>query len=94
MPRSARGSSRPVSDHDHGRDQTSAIGRERQLEGIVAARAHGVSKSRKPVLNAAGVHRLEHQEKLGAAAVARLLRRPTQTTLLHARPPAIFVGRF
>jgi DNA invertase Pin-like site-specific DNA recombinase len=47
--------------------------RERQLEGIKAAKARGVYKGRKPSIDAAEVRRLRHEEKLGPAAIARRL---------------------
>ena len=47
--------------------------RERQLEGIRAAKARGVYKGRKPSIDAAEVRRLHEQEKLGPAAIARRL---------------------
>jgi DNA invertase Pin-like site-specific DNA recombinase len=50
--------------------------RERQLEGIAAAKARGVykGKGRKPTIDAAEVRRLREEEKLGPAAIARRLR--------------------
>ena len=47
--------------------------RERQLEGIGAAKARGIYKGRKPSIDAAEVRRLRDEEKLGAAAIARHL---------------------
>ena len=49
--------------------------RERQREGIQAAKARGIYKGRKPSIDAAEVRRLrEHeQEKVGPAAIARRL---------------------
>jgi DNA invertase Pin-like site-specific DNA recombinase len=47
--------------------------RERQLEGIRAAKARGVYKGRKPSIDAAEVLRPHHEEKLGPAAIARRL---------------------
>ena len=47
--------------------------RERQLEGISAAKARGVYKGRKPSIDAGEVRRLRHDEKLGPAAIARRL---------------------
>jgi DNA invertase Pin-like site-specific DNA recombinase len=47
--------------------------RERQLEGIAAAKARGVYKGRKAVIDAAEVHRLYTAEKKGATAIAREL---------------------
>ena len=47
--------------------------RERQLEGISAAKARGVYKGRKPSIDAGEVRRLLDDEKLGPAAIARRL---------------------
>ena len=47
--------------------------RERQLEGISAAKARGACKGRQPSIDAAEVLRLRHDEKLGPAAIARRL---------------------
>ncbi len=49
--------------------------RERQREGIAAAEARGVyaDKGRKPSIDVAEGRRLKHQEKLGAAEIARRL---------------------
>ncbi len=47
--------------------------RERQLEGIRAARARGIYKGRKPSIDAAEVRRLREQEKLVPAIIARRL---------------------
>lgn len=47
--------------------------RERQLEGISAAKAGGVYKGRKPSIDAAEVMRLRSEEKLGPVAIARQL---------------------
>ena len=47
--------------------------RERQLEGISAAKARGVYKGRKPSIDDAEVIRLRREEKLGPAAIARRL---------------------
>jgi DNA invertase Pin-like site-specific DNA recombinase len=47
--------------------------RERQLEGIRAAKARGIYKGRKPSIDAAEVRRLREQEKLGPAAIAKRL---------------------
>ena len=44
--------------------------RERQLEGIAAARVRGVYKGRKPIINAAEVQRLSQDEKLSATEIA------------------------
>jgi DNA invertase Pin-like site-specific DNA recombinase len=47
--------------------------RERQLEGIGAAKAYGVYKGRKPSIDAGEFFRLRYVEKLGPAAIARRL---------------------
>jgi DNA invertase Pin-like site-specific DNA recombinase len=47
--------------------------RDRQLEGIAAAKTRGVNKGRKPSINTGEVRRLRHDEKLGPAAIARHL---------------------
>jgi DNA invertase Pin-like site-specific DNA recombinase len=47
--------------------------RERQLEGIAAAKARGVYRGRKPAADPAEVRRLRTEEGLGAAAIARRL---------------------
>lgn len=47
--------------------------RERQLEGIAAAKARGVYQGRKPRINADEVRRLYVDEKMGATAIARQL---------------------
>ena len=50
--------------------------RERQLEGIAAAKVRGVYKGRRrrrPVIDVAEVQRLSQEEKLGATAIARRL---------------------
>ena len=47
--------------------------RERQLEGINAAKARGVYKGRKPSIDAGEVLRLRREEKLGPAVIARRL---------------------
>jgi len=47
--------------------------RERQLEGIAAAKASGVHKGRKPIINAMEIRRLSQEEKLGATEIARHL---------------------
>jgi len=47
--------------------------RERQLEGIKAAKARGVYQGRKPSIDVAEVRRLRHEEQLGASAIARRL---------------------
>ena len=47
--------------------------RERQLEGIAAAKARGVYKGRQPIINSVEVQRLSQEEQLGATAIARRL---------------------
>jgi DNA invertase Pin-like site-specific DNA recombinase len=47
--------------------------RERQLEGIAAAKVRGVYKGRKPTIDADEVRRLRHDEKIGPTAIARRL---------------------
>jgi DNA invertase Pin-like site-specific DNA recombinase len=47
--------------------------RERQMEGIRAARARGVYKGRKPKIDPAEVRRLRLEERLGASAIAKKL---------------------
>jgi DNA invertase Pin-like site-specific DNA recombinase len=47
--------------------------RERQLEGIAAAKARGVYKGRKPIINATEIRRLSQEEKLGATEISRRL---------------------
>jgi DNA invertase Pin-like site-specific DNA recombinase len=47
--------------------------RERQREGISAARARGIYKGCKPSIDASEVLRLRYAEKLGPAAIARRL---------------------
>jgi DNA invertase Pin-like site-specific DNA recombinase len=47
--------------------------RERQLEGIAAAKARGVYKGRRAHIDPAAVRQLRDQEKLGPAAIARRL---------------------
>ena len=48
--------------------------RERQLEGIAAAKARGVYRGRKPSLDRAMIQRLKETEKIGAAEIARRLK--------------------
>ena len=50
-----------------------ALRRERQLEGIRAAKARGVYKGRKPRIDPSEVRRLRDQEGLGPATIARRL---------------------
>jgi len=47
--------------------------RERQLEGIAQAKAHGIYKGREPSIDATEVRRLRNEEKLRPAAIARRL---------------------
>lgn len=47
--------------------------RERQLEGIAAAKGRGVYQGRKPSIDAAEIRRLRTEEHLGATAIARQL---------------------
>lgn len=47
--------------------------RERQLEGIAAAKSRGVYRGRKPSVNTAEIQRLRHEDKLGATEIARRL---------------------
>jgi len=47
--------------------------KERQAEGIAAAKARGVYKGRKPKIDSAIVHKLRYEEKLGPAEIARRL---------------------
>jgi len=51
----------------------SNLRRERQLEGIAAAKARGVYKGRRAQIDPATVRRLREQEKLGASAIAERL---------------------
>jgi DNA invertase Pin-like site-specific DNA recombinase len=47
--------------------------RERQLEGIAAAKARGVYRGRKPSIDPTEIRRLHREEHLGASAIARRL---------------------
>ena len=47
--------------------------RERQIEGIKAAKARGIYKGRKPTIDPVELRRLRDEEKLGPAAIARRL---------------------
>lgn len=47
--------------------------RERQLEGIAAAKSRGVYRGRKPSIDPAEIYRLRTEEKLGATEIARRL---------------------
>ena len=47
--------------------------KERQAEGIAAAKARGVYKGRKPKIDAVVVRKLRHSEKLGPSEIARRL---------------------
>jgi DNA invertase Pin-like site-specific DNA recombinase len=65
--------------------------RERQREGIQAAKARGIYKGRKPSIDAAEVRRLREQEKLGPTAIARRLgigRASVYRVLGKSAPPA------
>ena len=65
--------------------------RERQLDGISAAKARGVYKGRQPMIDAAEVLRLRREEKLGPAAIARRLGigRASVYRLLGKQRPAV-----
>lgn len=45
--------------------------RERQIEGIAAAKSRGVYRGRKPSVNTAEIQRLRLEDKLGATEIAR-----------------------
>lgn len=64
--------------------------RERQMEGIKAAKERGVYKGRKPSIDVAEVRRLRSEEKLGPAAIARRLGigRASVYRVLRPKPPA------
>jgi len=47
--------------------------RERQLEGIAAAKARGVYTGRKPAIDPTAIQALRDKEKLGASAIAKRL---------------------
>ncbi|MFN8665512.1 MAG: helix-turn-helix domain-containing protein, partial [Thermomicrobiales bacterium] len=47
--------------------------RERQREGIVAAKARGVYRGRKPSVDLHAIRRLREEQKLGATEIARRL---------------------
>jgi len=47
--------------------------RERQIEGIAAAKSRGVYRGRKPSVDTAEILRLRSEEKLGATEIARRL---------------------
>lgn len=47
--------------------------RERQIEGIAAAKSRGVYRGRKPSVDIAEIQRLRLEEKLGATEIARRL---------------------
>jgi DNA invertase Pin-like site-specific DNA recombinase len=49
------------------------LGRERQREGIVAAKARGVYRGRKPSVDLPAIRRLREEQKLGATEIARRL---------------------
>ncbi len=48
-----------------------SLRRERQLEGIAAAKARGVYKGRRPRIDPAEVRRLREAEGLGVSAIAK-----------------------
>ena len=50
-----------------------SLRRERQLEGIKAAKAKGVYKGRKPSIDRGELRRLRDEEKLGPSAIAKRL---------------------
>ena len=54
-------------------DFETKLRRERQAEGIAAAKARGIYKGKRPRIDVAEVHRLRDQEGLGPAAIARRL---------------------
>ena len=63
--------------------------RERQLEGIAAAKARGVYRGRKPSIDPAEIQQLRVEEHLGASAIARRLgigRASVYRALSHRRP--------
>jgi DNA invertase Pin-like site-specific DNA recombinase len=65
--------------------------RERQLEGIRAAKARGIYKGRKHTIDAAELRRLCDEERLGPAAIARRLgigRASVYRVLGKPTPPA------
>jgi DNA invertase Pin-like site-specific DNA recombinase len=47
--------------------------RERQLEGIAAAKARGIYHGRKPSIDPAEIYRLRTEENLGPTEIARRL---------------------
>ncbi|MBK8177227.1 MAG: recombinase family protein [Rhodospirillales bacterium] len=65
--------------------------RERQMEGIKAAKERGVYRGRKPSIDPAEVRRLRVEEKLGPAAIAQRLGigRASVYRVLHAGQPAL-----
>ncbi len=68
--------------------------RERQMEGIKAAKERGVYKGRKPSIDVAEVQRLRIEEKLGPAAIARRLGigRASVYRVLGMQKPAVEGG--
>ena len=68
--------------------------RERQMEGIKAAKERGVYKGRKPSIDVAEVRRLRTEEKLGPAAIARRLGigRASVYRVLGVQKPAVGGG--
>jgi DNA invertase Pin-like site-specific DNA recombinase len=49
------------------------VWKERQAEGIAAAKARGVYKGRTPKIDVATIRKLRYREKLGPADIARRL---------------------
>ena len=65
--------------------------RERQLEGIKAAKAKGIYKGRKPSIDVTEVRRLKNEVQLGTSAIVRRLgigRASVYRVLGAQRPPA------
>jgi DNA invertase Pin-like site-specific DNA recombinase len=69
----ARTASSAVCSAPHTAEFETNLRKERQAEGIAAARARGVYKGRKPKIDAAVVNKLRYGEKLGPAQIARRL---------------------
>lgn len=61
----------------------SNLRRERQLEGIKAAKERGVYRGHKPNIDTAEVSRLREKEKLGPAAIAKQLGIEVEWSLLE-----------
>ena len=67
--------------------------KERQAEGIAAAKARGVYKGRKPKIDSAAVHKLRYEEKLGPADIARRLQfRPLLANVIVLNPTPYFLA--